>query len=610
MRARLEPTALLVCVLACAQATAQPAPEGQALIESPAGQVQCCCIDLASRVAPEDAPYVMYLSIFTVQAAERPSFRRKFRGILNHWSGSRSLVQEFDVPESKGTLFRIDIRQALCWTRVGWYVVANRDYLFREPLLPHRETQFARLVTGREQDPKTLAAGFVVNAYQLFRDGIESNRSSTYYDLLYASERHPDPDGGKIEFATLPREPIKPVAKPWEGGVWPPDGKQYPAGSFTYVHLEDQDEYDKKLAAFKAGITKADVLPKRPISIKDAGKGIANFPDKGVDFERRWGAEIDAKTIKTLLIDPRIGGIAAGTDGDAKNGSYVALNDRAIRIIPTIFGWSARTFDVFENSGEKDHLERFREIALGDAKADAGEILASLPNGAQAALLVNGEDKRVEIANSAAAQIRSDKIDPRYRDVRTHMGCIGCHAPNGGFIAFTEQYKDSIEKGIKSKILDGYEAARIRDFYFSWEKSIKRWRDPYENFIESATRTEKDKPWTGAQFWEQVKRSRDGYDSPVTIETVAFEFGMPVETMRLKILGKTEKDSPIDIRLNNLAIGKSMPRRTYEVDVAFKLNLWLDVHKDKEEPIKTLLAPALIDDAIRKFGYSRNVDLK
>lgn len=578
----MRSTPLGALVLLCAAvAHAEQGPP----VESPAGQVLLAVRNLATAVTPADAPYVRYLSFTTVPVERRAEFRRVFRFWFNHLNAGRSLVREVEVGKETG-LVRIDTRDAPNWTRAAWVLVADRDYLFREPLIPSRETNYGRLVCGIQQGVR-FAAGFILDAQQLFRDGIEADRTSTYYDLLYAAERHPDP--GAVAFRAVDRgpEPVKPVARPWPGGVWPVDRQFYAAGSFEFVPKAELDEWQKRHDAWKAqpasvpGNPKTgQVVPLRAIGVQDAGKGDANFPAKGSDFEKRWDASVDAARVKQLLIDPRIGGIAGGADSDLKSGSFVAANDRAIRIVPTAFGWSARTFDVTKNTDDRDHIERFREIALGDAKADGGEILASLPNGAQAGLLVNAQDARVEVADTRLAAIRSDKIDSRYKDVRTHMGCIACHAPSEGFISFAEQVKDSIERGVKANVLDATEAQKVRDFYLSWERQIKAWRFPYGDFIAETTRKD-GKSWTGAQTWEQLRAARDHYDRPVTIEVAAAELGMPVETLRRRLIGEKEGDGPIDARLNQLAVGKSIPRRPWQDDVAFKLAAFLAVKTDR-----------------------------
>lgn len=608
---RKTSAALLVLFLAVAAHADDKKAEGVP-IRSPQGQLALAVNDLASRVKVEDAPFVKYLSFIAVPADKLPEFRRVFRFWINHMSASRGIVAESDVPGSDGTLCKIDIRNAANWTRTAWEIVGNRDYLFREPWLPHRETEFLRLATGVKQDPKTLAAVSLMNAYQLFRDSIEGNRSPTYYDLLYAAERHPD---GTLVFAAVPKpaadpgpEPQKPKEIPWPGGVWPLDGKEYPAGSFNYTKKSELEKWERDHAAWKEAASKVEAAV-IPVAQKNA-KGDKNFPAKGADFEKRWGAEIDAATIKKLLIDPRFGGIAVGSENDPKAGSFVALNDRAIRIVKTPFGWSARTFDVAENTGDKDHMERFLQIAQGDIKADAGELLATLPNGAQAGLLVNANDERQEIAPTTFAQVKG-KID-KFVDVRTHMSCVVCHTPSAGFIPFAEAVQESIKKGLQTKTIDEKLTQQIRDFYTRWEREIRGLQDPYTFFLADTTST-KDEPkgWTGPQAVKQFQSSRDWYDLPVNVAVVASEFGMTGKTLQAVLLdisqGKRPVRESVKTRVNQLATGQSIPRRTYEADVASEIGLILDFVSPRREAIKEMLKEELILDAIKRFGIQGGV---
>lgn len=43
--------------------------------------------------------------------------------------------------------------------------------------------------------------------------------------------------------ATASEKPQPPKGIPWPGGVWPKDGKEYPAGSFIWIKQADWDRY-------------------------------------------------------------------------------------------------------------------------------------------------------------------------------------------------------------------------------------------------------------------------------------------------------------------------------------------------------------------------------
>jgi hypothetical protein len=627
----VAPRVLHAAVVALA-VLAGPAPAAPPTVpvETPQGQLALALTDLSVRVGPEDAVFTRYKSFFTVPADPqlakalgfpmgREDFKRAYVFWVNHLNASRTPMRFTDVPAvgglvevpgSAGTLYRFDLRHVPNWTRAAFNLVADRDHIFREtPLgpLPHRETVFGRLVTGIEVNDKTFAAGFIVDAYQLFRDSMEGDRTQTYYDLLYGKERHPDPDDGKTFLAPAPGPEPQPPApqvsdKPVQDaqGKWHPAGTKYVDGGLLKAYQEAHDKWEAAKAKPPAG---GQLLPKRPISVRDANKGVANFPATLKDFRKRWGGEIGAEELKAILFDPTVGGIALAADSDPTRGSIVAVGgDRAVFVVETRDGFYAQTDDVKKNQADKDPHEQFLNVVKQKYKPDGGEALGSLPNGAQAGFLFNAQEARVEIADTDLARIREPKIDPRYQDVRTMMGCVACHAPSGGFNTFIEQFEESLRLGVKFKVR-AEDAQLVDDFFRSWKKRVSRWQGPYQTYVAETTAGPDGKAWSGQKAWEVMRAARDWYDRPVRIEVAAREYGLPVEVFRQRLLGVREADSPIDVRLNQLTVGKAVPRRTWDDEVFGKASLFLDSVREREEPIKQLLADELIRDALKKFGH-------
>jgi hypothetical protein len=554
---------------------------------------------------PTHLPYTCYFSFGVFDPVDLPTFKRGFNAWVNHLNASRGYVPFYEVPDTGGTLWAFNTNDCANWTRNAFTVAGNRDYLYTEINIGHRDAEALRLLTGVQQDPKTLAVVRVINAYQFFRDTFETDRAETYNDILYGKERHPDDDTlfqliPRTDQIAPPKEPVKqfwPGNKPWR------DGKLYPNG-FEYISFEENERYQKELKAYQESVkaVRADAVP---VPLQN-NKGNKKFPETGLEFERRWGAEIKADDIKRFLIDPRFGGIAKGSENDPKAGSFVRLNDAAIRIVKTQFGWSARTFDVFENTGDRDHFARLEQVALGNAKADGGEILASLPNGAQTGMLVNADDKVVTIANSKLAQIRNQKID-KFTDVRTFGSCLICHGPNGGFIAFQEAVNESIKKGLQGKEIDNELARQVRDFFTRWEDDVKGLQAPYLRFIAETTATKDDpKGWTPATLINELKRFRDKYDLPVTLETAARELGVTKRDLKTFLLNLSPDEKgrireSVRNRINQLATEQEIPRRAWEVDVVKEVGILLNAAKIQEEPIKRIISEQLLDTAIKDF---------
>jgi hypothetical protein len=273
--------------------------------------------------------------------------------------------------------------------------------------------------------------------------------------------------------------------------------------------------------------------------------------------------------------------------------------------VQTRFGFAARTFDVLENTGDRDHLERFREIALNKAKADAGELLMSLPNGAQAALLVDGNDKRVEIANTAVAQVRGS-IDSIV-DVRTNRSCIVCHGPVGGFIPFREGLGKTVEGGLQVKTVGGDkdDERRVRDFFTRWQARVEDWQKPYLRYAAETTASGGEKAWPPTEIVKQFQGAIKEYDAPVSLDTAALELGVSKRKLQALLIGmKDGKQSvryeSVKTRVNQLAVEQSIPRRAWEVDVCREVSFIIDAHRDADEAIKNMVSPELIRDAIEK----------
>jgi hypothetical protein len=573
-------------------------------------------------------PYTVYVSHYVV-AALYPDlvddWRKVFRHELNKRNAGKSLVREVEVDGPRGTvvrskvctLVRINTLDAPNWTRPAWALVADRDYLMREaPLgtLPHRETQFGRLVCGVEQNEKTLAAGFIVNAWQLFRDMIELDRSQTGFDLLYAYERHPDPYG-KVDFKTIAGdrgpEPKPPAPRKWPGGEfagapgWP--AGNYPAGAFDWIPKADTDAYERERKAWLQRPAKgAAIIPAKAIGVKDAGKGKADFPATLDDFLARWGGAELTKggDYKAILYDRAVGGIALSHGDDPAGGSVVAAGGtRGVILVETADGFAAYTADSFKAVDGNDPLENFLNLAKRRPKLDGGEALGSAFLGWQAEFLFGADFKIVAVANTNLAKhLEAKSSDPEYPEVRIGY-CHSCHAASDGYMSYVEQFKANKEMGLKFNVYPEDEP-RVRDFFLSWDRRVRRWREPYADYLAITTADAKTgKPWSGAETWSQVRRWRNLYDQPLTLRGAAAEFGMTVESMRWTILQKTEKQGPPQARLNALALDGKVPRPTWENNTARDMALWWDLVAPKADPIKDAVYDQIIEDAKRRFGY-------
>ena len=105
----------------------------------------------------------------------------------------------------------------------------------------------------------------------------------------------------------------------------------------------------------------------------------------------------------------------------------VALDNRVLMGYRTETGWLYETYDVKDDTGNRDYLETFAKNAGFPPKtSDAGEIFASNHLKMQVYALRDGEGNIVSFADPTVARHLNDVVgDAR---VRTGHSCMDCHA--------------------------------------------------------------------------------------------------------------------------------------------------------------------------------------
>lgn len=541
---------------------------------SPAGQLRAAALDMATRVAEKDQPYTRYVSLYAAPADKLPVWSILLRYLLNTVSLGPDILRPEVVPDTGGRLFRLNLLKYR-WNSDAFSAVARRDPYFREPMAPHRETEYLRRLIGVQQDPKTFSAEVIVDGLFLMRDLLQTDgRSDTYYDLLYAEQRF----GKGVAVAVVPAaaipadpgpEPKPPTPRPWEGDrPWPVDGKSYPKGSFTYVPEVAQQQFEQAHAAWKVATElRAKALAVLPRA-QPPGVLKKNFPATLKEWEEFWGVEGAERFAKDRGFLIQNGEVVAGSRNvrGGKGGSYVAFNDRVIVVTPVPTGYHLETYDATETKKDKDYLENPLNVVDGKINADAGELLVHLPNGLQAALLVNGKGERVEVADSRIARNSADAKDVT---VRTQIGCIQCHAVEHGFISPTNRkLRDSIEAGLKFKTLKEEDRDRVTAFFLDWEEKESAIRAKMQSALRKLTALKpldaKDKGWTASELVAVMMDFRDWYDEPVTLEEAALHLGEPKPLVFLALTASPTAG------LNLVAVGKGMPRFAWDTTGALE----------------------------------------
>lgn len=396
----------------------------------------------------------------------------------------------------------------------------------------------------------------MVNAAWLLRETVESDRSQSYYDLLFSFKRYGE------------NQPKKPEGRP------PPAGQDG-----TVLVIRGQ----RLLTVRRSEVGESEEIVERvpgTNELKTVGRGPGgaereradplpagsreNFPANIKDWEEAFGIDLSKDFARKEKLDFDYGAVAEGGLNNPKLGSMVALNDRLIVTQPAASGKiTMRSFDVEENTGAKDFVERTPDLPfeIKDNKvvSDAGELLAYLPNGGQAAMLINAKGDRVEIAGTKVANDTADRrMNP---GVRNPGSCVICHAPEGGYIVPRNLVETMTADGVDTKIKDRDKLNRFRGFYFNWKKRIAPFREDYVELIVQATKRGKGEGWTTARFVKEFQEERNRYDDPVTAAQAAIELGYNDEQVKA-----AAARSP-SARQSILNRGGTVPRKTWEKTV-------------------------------------------
>jgi hypothetical protein len=505
------------------------------------------------RLPPQDRPFTRYLSWHGVPPAKRGNWQT----LMNWWVQQLSTGPTYyPLRQVSPFLQAVDLRDYR-WNRAAWSAVAQRDVLFREPLVDTLTADRLRQLTGVEQDPKTLAVDTVVWAPRLFRDSIETNRTSTYYDLLFAEQRF---KGGKAGAAKREPYEVEEIVDHKGGDYTGPDGlvrKNLAPGRYSFK-----------------------VTKYREVAGTGEAAAFVDFPKDEDDWNEFFGVKASVDYLHKQRIDIQNGAVVAGSSDDPVRGSIVARNNRVVVITPVLRqGGNAvatETFDVLRTSGKKDFSERHTEIVVGDIQRDAGELLAPLFNGGQAGLLVNAQGKRIEKADIDVAHNRKD---PVYGDVRTMMGCVGCHQPDEGFIMPKDLTREMLLKGVDVYTKDRDLRNRMQAFFLEWDTNVAGWRAPYAALRAKATRNPAnpaDKGWTPAKLDLEFHALRNWYDGPVSAEQAGAEVGVPHPFLRVMV-SRSQR-----ARLGLLAQGVAAPRNVWDDDLVPEVSARIAAVRDNK----------------------------
>ncbi len=178
-------------------------------------------------------------------------------------------------------------------------------------------------------------------------------------------------------------------------------------------------------------------------------------PANDKEFQEAWF--VDLKAAKDFEIDKG----AIIPDGT----SLVALHNRHLWRVPTLFGSVWQTFDVAEKIDPKEAaLRDFVEVRFPQ-QWDASEYIASMPNGLQAYMLSDGKGKRVEFADPQVATEKDSALSRHSVTVRTSQSCVVCHST--GMLHFREFLPELLDGGVDLKVKDKAAQEREQAYFLS-----------------------------------------------------------------------------------------------------------------------------------------------
>lgn len=361
---------------------------------------------------------------------------------INNLHNVASVSLPHPVPGSNRTLWWIDIRD-YGWNAAAFSAVARREPHFREPNISSATAINLRAFAGIDQDPVTFHVEVIVRADWFFRETAESDRSPSYYDLLFAPQR----------FIPVRTRPVRAPKRRIPGR---------PARKLIRLSRDLVFEFK-------------------------------NFPANEKDFEKFYGVDKFDAFVKSTKIDPRHGAVV---DGGENGVSIVSRQNRLIERKQGPAGPYYKTYDVKESSGNRDFVEKLQK----DFEFDAGENLAGTPVGGMATLLVDKKGNRLETADNRFANDRSDlTYDTR---VRTGVSCFICHEK--GFIVPQNLVREMVDAGIKIKFKDKNDKIATEGFFLNWEHKLEA---DQNSFVRLIARTSKFTPAKNARSlkeWRDV----------------------------------------------------------------------------------------------------------
>lgn len=291
------------------------------------------------------------------------------------------------------------------------------------------------------------------------------------------------------------------------------------------------DEQLRSLAYTGRAVIRADWMIARLLREKEDGGVYSQallLPPVEADLYRAFG--LDQKLVDA---DPGL------RSGGAVLDSVVALHNRELQLIPSLYGYDEKFFwRTFDFSRDATGGRSVIDALGGKVKHDGREIIFTLPNGLHGYYLSNGAGTQVNVVpQNIAIDQRSGAFERlKDRSVINSFKCISCHGPAGGI----QPFEDVVGKAILSPNIGlaaiayskervGQLASELEDYYLVGTPArITRQNASYTARVKECNGLD---PGTNAQAVNEIVE--DYVYSLVTPGQAAQEMGQTAEAARV-----------------------------------------------------------------------------
>jgi hypothetical protein len=452
---------------------------------SPADAVRFAARDILT-VPLALRPSMRYLSAYNAAPEDRPKLWQSLSFLCNSLSRERTITRPAIVAGTDNTLFRVCLDDYQ-WPAAAWERLAEKGSGPAAAPEPYFHTAIDRLVEVEETYQADELVPYGVEENGKWRKVEDRRESVTRKRKVQRRE--------KSSFASAPWLPL-------------------PETTSLLSTTESA-----------APIVRADWF------LANASLPPAYYEFLGIDPKK--GTEADLQTL--ALADIKLVSRAKLEQKGVVVKSQVALHNRTLKRFPTVAGYYWESRDSLKSVDDRDYLQQ-----VLDEKADAKEIIFSLPNLLQGYGVVNAAGIVQDKADPDIAQDYSTPLQDK--QVRTGRNCMTCHA--SGMQPIGDEVRSLSRDKIALLTADPANARRVRDF-FSTDLAKQTERDGAA-YAEAVAACNGLKAEVNAG---QVEKQIHGYtDATLDADGVSMEVGVSAD----RVLSIIKRGVGIDARLTGL----------------------------------------------------------